>query len=248
MSERVKPYRTSRKRDLGSSREAQLAAKREAIVAAAVRQFAEHGYEGARVEAIAAELGIAKGSVFAHFESKAGLFLAAYKAAVRSLARWQDAPPETLDAGFFATVRYWLDRTGHLVRDDWTVYRATLIGNHGTDLAIKREVVRFLADEDPYGTQAFVRWGIERGEIRDDLSSDLVTGVLDWLAERFQDAQVTDELDPGLFRRASTADQARRVDEFVELLRSAIGTRTTPGGGADGRRGTVRPAARAART
>ena len=122
-------------------------------------------------------------------------------------------------------MRYWLDRTGHLVRDDWTVYRVTLIGNHGTDLAIKRDVVRFLADEDPYGTQAFVRWGIERGEVRGDLSPDLVTGVLDWLAERFQDAQVTDELDPGLFRRASAAEQARRVDEFAELLRSAIGAR-----------------------
>ena len=194
-------------------------------MAAAIRQFAEHGYEGARVEAIAAEVGIAKGSVFAHFESKAGLFLAAYRAAVRSLPRWQDAPGDVLDQGFFATVRYWLDRTGHLVRDDWTVYRVTLIGNHGTDLAIKRDVVRFLADEDPYGTQAFVRWGIDRGEVRDDLSPDLVTGVLDWLAERFQDAQVSDELDPGLFRRASAADQARRVDEFVELLRSAIGAR-----------------------
>lgn len=225
MSETVKPYRSSRTRDPGSSPASRLVAKREAIVAAAIRQFAEHGYEGARVDAIAAVVGIAKGSVFAHFESKAGLFVAAYRAAVRALPRWRDAPGEVLEAGFFATVRYWLDRTGHLVRDDWTVYRVTLIGNHGTDLAIKRDVVRFLADEDPYGTQAFVRWGIERGEVRDDLSPELVTGVLDWLAERFQDAQVTDELDPGLFRRASAADQARRVDEFVELLRSAIGAR-----------------------
>src|SRR5689334_17430627 len=103
MRKTVKACRKTRRRDLGSSREAELAAKREAIVAAATRQFAEHGYEGARVEAISAELGIAKGSVFAHFESKAGLFLAVYKAAVRSLARWQDAPADVLDRGFFAT-------------------------------------------------------------------------------------------------------------------------------------------------
>ena len=225
VSEIVKPHRATRRGDPGSPRATGFPAKREAIVAAAIRQFAEHGYEGTRVEAIATEVGIAKGSVFAHFDSKAGLFLAAYRSAVRSLPRWQDAPGEVTGDGFFATVRYWLDRTGHLVRDDWTVYRVTLIGNHGTDLAIKRDVVRFLADEDPYGTQAFVHWGIERGEVRDDLSPDLVTGVLDWLAERFQDAQVTDELDPGLFRRASAADQARRVDEFVELLQSAIGAR-----------------------
>ena len=89
MSEIVKPYRSSRTRDPGSSRASQLAAKRESIVAAAIRQFAEHGYEGARVDAIAAEVGIAKGSVFAHFESKARLFVAAYRAAARALPRWQ---------------------------------------------------------------------------------------------------------------------------------------------------------------
>jgi AcrR family transcriptional regulator len=225
MSEIVKAHRQARRRDPGSLEAARLGAKREALVAAAIRAFAEHGYEGTRVEAIAAELGIAKGSVFAHFGSKAGLFLAAYKAAVRQLPRWQDAPPDVVAAGFFATVRYWLDRTGHLVREDWTVYRVTLVGNHGTDLALKRDVVRFLADEDPYGTAAFVAEGMARGEVRDDLSTALVTGVLDWLAERFQDAQVSEELDPGLFRRATPADRARRVEEFVELLRSAIGRR-----------------------
>jgi len=223
MSRDVKPHGGAREDEHGSSRA--LDAKRAAIVSAAVRAFAEHGYEGTRVEAIARELGIAKGSVFAHFGSKAGLFLAAYRSAVRSLPRWQDAPPEVIDAGFFATVRYWLERTGHLVRDDWTVYRVTLIGNHGTDLSIKREVVRFLADEDPYGTAAFVRDGIRRGEVRDDIAPDLLVGVVDWLAERFQDAQVTDELDPGLFRRAGPAEQASRVDQFLELLRGAVGRR-----------------------
>ncbi len=227
MSETTTRYRTTRRRDPRSSEQARLAAKRDAIVAVAIRAFAEHGYEGARVEAIAAEAGVAKGSVFAHFDSKAGLFLAAYRSAVRALPRWEDAPQAVRDDGFFATVRYWLDSTGHLVRDDWTVYRVTLIGNHGTDLAIKREVVRFLADEDPYGTAAFVAWGIARGEVRDDLSPALIVGVLDWLAERFQDAQVTDELDPGLFRRATPAEQARRVDEFVALLQGAIGAPRT---------------------
>lgn len=202
-----------------------VAAKREAIVTAAMRAFAEHGYEGTRVEAIAGELGIAKGSVFAYFGSKAGLFLAAYREAVRSLPRWQDAPPEVLAAGFFATVGYWLDRTGHLVHEDWTGYRVTLIGNHGTDLSIKREVVRFLAEVDPYGTAALVREGIRRGEVRDDVEPDLLVGVVDWLAERFQDAQVTDELDPGLFRRAGPAERAARIDQFLELLRGAVGRR-----------------------
>ena len=59
------------------------AARRERIVSVAMRHFAERGYEGTRMDAIASELGIAKGSIFQYFGSKAGLFLAAYKDAVR---------------------------------------------------------------------------------------------------------------------------------------------------------------------
>ena len=58
------------------------AAKRDAITEVAMRHFAEHGYQGARVEDLAREVGIAKGSIFQHFGSKAGLFLATYKRAV----------------------------------------------------------------------------------------------------------------------------------------------------------------------
>jgi AcrR family transcriptional regulator len=58
-------------------------AKRARIVDAAIRHFAERGYSAARVEDIAAQLGIAKGSVFQHFRSKEGLFFEAYKKSVQ---------------------------------------------------------------------------------------------------------------------------------------------------------------------
>ncbi len=66
-------------------------AKRERIVEAAIRHFAEHGYSAARVEDIAAQLGIAKGSVFQHFKSKDGLFFEAYKKAVQSFPKYMQA-------------------------------------------------------------------------------------------------------------------------------------------------------------
>ena len=50
--------------------------KRTRIIDAAMRHFAEQGYHAARVGDIAAALGIAKGSIFQHYGSKAGLFLA----------------------------------------------------------------------------------------------------------------------------------------------------------------------------
>lgn len=193
-----------------------------------MRQFAEHGYQGARIEDIATELSVAKGSIFQHFGSKSGLFFEAYKKAVSSLPAWLDAPPEILEEGFFSTVHYWLDRTEHLIKEDWVPYRVSLIGNYGTDLELKREINRFLVSEDPYGTLEFVEWGQGRGEVRQDVDLEMIVSMVDWLSGSLQDALVTEELDPGLFHRwRHQPDRQRtRVEHFAVLLESAVGTRS----------------------
>jgi len=45
-----------------------------ALTRRARQEFARNGYAGASVEAIAAEVGLTKGAVYYHFQSKAGLF------------------------------------------------------------------------------------------------------------------------------------------------------------------------------
>lgn len=213
--------------DPKSPRSPRAQAKRELIMECAMRHFAEQGYAGARIEAIAGELAIAKGSIFQHFGSKAGLFFEVYKRAVVSLPPWLSAPENVRERGFFATVRYWLERTEHLVKDDWIPYRVSLIGNYGTDLDVKREITRFLVSEDPYGTLEFIEWGQRRGEVRDDIDLETIVSMLDWLSGSLQDALVTEELDPGLFHRwRHQPDRQRmRVEHFAILLESAIGTR-----------------------
>lgn len=199
--------------------------KRARIVEAAMRHFAEQGYHAARVGDIATALGIAKGSIFQHFGSKDGLFFEVYKKAVRSFPRYLDAPAEVRDKGFFAVLRYWLASTEHLIHEDWIPYRVSLLGNYGTDLTLKREINRFLLAEDPYGTVAFVRFGLEHGELRRDLDQEMIVSILDWTMERFQDALLTEELDPGLFRRQGDASEKKeaRIAQFIDILSRAIG-------------------------
>jgi AcrR family transcriptional regulator len=214
---------------------ARQAARQERIIAVAMRHFAERGYEEVRVEEIAREADVAKGAVFGYFGSKAGLFLAAYQAAARSFSAYLDAPADALEGGFFAVITYWIEHTPHFIHEDWVPYRVTLIGNYCSSLQLRREITQFLLREDPYGTRAFVRWGIERGEIRGDIDEQMVVSLVDWLMDRCQDAIVTEELDPGLFGSASQSPQMRalRLQQFVELLRSAIGAGPT-GAGATG--------------
>jgi len=201
-------------------------AKRARIVEVAIRHFAEQGYHAARVEDIATELNIAKGSVFQHFKSKDGLFLEAYKKAVRSFPKYMEAPEEFLKSGFFDVLYYWLGRTERMVRDNWASYRIYLIGHYGTDLALRREINRFLIAEDPYGWSEYVRYGLGRGELREDLDIEMIGSILEWTMDRFQDALLTEELDPGLFRKQGSVGEKKeaRIRQFLDVMRRAIGS------------------------
>ena len=201
-----------------------LEAKRARIVDAALRHFASQGYHDARIEDLSAQLGVAKGSIFQYFGSKAGLFLEAYKKAVRSFPAYLDCPSQIRDKGFFEILHYWLLSTERMLRDDWIPYRVALLGNYGVDLALKREINRFLLSEDPYGSTSFVRLGIARGEVRSDIDPALIVSILDWTMERFQDALLTEELDPGLFPHPADPEKNRaRINQFLMVLQGAIG-------------------------
>src|SRR5438309_9795622 len=200
-------------------------AKRTRIIEAAMYHFAEQGYHASRVGDIAAQLGIAKWSIFQHFGSKDGLFFEVYKKAVRSLPAYLEAPGKVRESGFFAVLRYWLVSTEHLLHEDWIPYRVSLLGNYGTDLALKHEINRFLVAEDPYGTVAFVRFGLQRGELLRELDQEMIVSILDWTMERFQDELLTEELDPDLFRRQGDPQEKKeaRIAQFLDVLKRAIG-------------------------
>ncbi|WP_232534120.1 TetR/AcrR family transcriptional regulator [Plantactinospora sp. KBS50] len=62
---------------------ARLSASRERIVAAALEIMAEHGYAGCSVATIAERAGLATGSVYRHFPTKADLFAEVFRTAAQ---------------------------------------------------------------------------------------------------------------------------------------------------------------------
>ena len=195
--------------------------RRDRILEAAMRHFADRGYRGTRVEDVANEVGVAKGTVFLDFGSKEGLFLEAFKRAVSSLPAWLDAPEEIVAQGFWGVLDWWLQRAEDSVASDPVPNRVAIIARYDTGLDIRRPVDRFMRSEDPYGTLEFVEFGVQREEIRNDVDAEMIASVLDWMADRFQDALVSEDLDPGLIHRRPER-RPMRIKEFVEVLRSGI--------------------------
>jgi AcrR family transcriptional regulator len=201
--------------------------KRALILSAAMRYFAQHGYEAARVGDIAAELGIAKGSVFQHFISKDGLFLEAYKESLRALPGYMDCPEEVKSKGFFAILRHRLTHAGQLRDQHEIQYQVMLLGNYGSDLALKKRIGRFIKEEDPLGLKALIKLGIERDEVRRDVDPELIESIIECTVERFQDSLNMAESHPELFHRATNGyakGRQERIEEFMLVLRGAVGT------------------------
>jgi len=100
-------------------------------------------------------------------------------------------------------------------------HRVAQIGRNDTGLGLRRPLDRFMRSEDPYGTLEFVEFGVRRGEVRDDVDPEMLASMLDWLAERFQDALVDEELDPGLIHRRPER-RPMRIKDFLEVVRHGI--------------------------
>lgn len=64
--------------------------RRAALIDAAHRVFGEHGFEGATMEAIAAEAGVAKGTIYLYFDSKRAIYDAALDAGMAEVDRLSD--------------------------------------------------------------------------------------------------------------------------------------------------------------
>jgi AcrR family transcriptional regulator len=92
------PVRRSRKGRLGRPRDKTLPARRrEQILSCAIDHFARHGYSNADLDAVAADIGCAKGTLYNYFRNKRELFHAAVDQVMRKLVeRAADAPSEDL--------------------------------------------------------------------------------------------------------------------------------------------------------
>ena len=92
----------------------------QAILEAAERKFLEHGFHGTTVEEIAEQADVSVGSIYVHFQSKEGLYLALVERALEIEERYMDeafkptlALGQQLFAAGWAYLRFYRDHPGY---------------------------------------------------------------------------------------------------------------------------------------
>jgi TetR/AcrR family transcriptional regulator, cholesterol catabolism regulator len=172
-----------------------MATRRAELTREAARLFAERGYHGTSIGDLAKAMGVQKGSLYAHIESKQDLLYEATREGAQAFHAALDAIPEDLKV----TERIRLALRAHLrvVKEQLDV--ATVFVREWRYLEGER-AAEFLAERRRYEERfrALFREGRERGELRTDLDDQaavlLVLSAANWAYTWLPPDADTDEL------------------------------------------------------
>jgi TetR/AcrR family transcriptional regulator, cholesterol catabolism regulator len=172
-----------------------MATRRAELTREAARLFAERGYHGTSIGDLAKAMGVQKGSLYAHIESKQDLLYEATREGAQAFHAALDAIPDDLRV----TERIRLALRAHLrvVKEQLDV--ATVFVREWRYLEGQR-AAEFLAERRRYEERfrALFREGRERGELRTDLDDQaavlLVLSAANWAYTWLPPDADTDEL------------------------------------------------------
>lgn len=174
---------------------ARRAARREAILAAALDEFAERGFEGARLDDVARRAGIAKGTIYLYFSDKESLFQELIRSALSPVVSIIEAAGK-IDL----PLRVVCERlAGAFAREVLGTRRKDIVRLMLSEGRRFPKIAKFYYEEIPArafaAVRALVRKGIERGEIVDDtlekfpqlvIAPGLVAIVWDGLFDKYE--------------------------------------------------------------
>lgn len=144
-----------------------LEERRQEILDAARRVFVEKGYAAATMNDIAAEAGVAAGSIYRYFPSKADLISAVVHGCVdEDMESWQAAPPPGATAGEAFLALGQTVREQRLRPDfrDTCILRLESYLAAGRDPDLRERVTETL-DESIQGLSGYIRAAQESGEL-----------------------------------------------------------------------------------
>jgi len=186
-------------------REESRAAYREAILAAAERAFGRLGFHDAKMADIAAEAGVAAGTVYNYFKNKDEVFASILLRGQERVMAIQSGHAEVADP---------LERTRLRIRDSLAyleehgVLFAMFIRLGGfTDFFQKRAIEDQCEHSYTQGvnrTQAVIREGVSRGQLRGDIAVEDLTALLMGLCDATIFTWSRAGCPPGLATRADT--------------------------------------------
>ena len=155
--------------------------KRKRLTEVAIAEFATHDYTNASISRIVADAKIAKGSFYQYFQDKKDLYLHLVELASQERITFlRSTDPPELQKGFFRYLRWLL---GASAQFDLTHPKISRIVNGAvySDLPFRDEAVKRTQEISTEYVKELVTQGMDRGDIKNDISPDLAAFVVSTL-------------------------------------------------------------------
>jgi TetR/AcrR family transcriptional regulator len=198
--------------------------KRARVLAAALGEFSDKGYEQASVNTMVSASGIAKGSIYQYFKDKKSLFLYIFDFAIGMVRRTLlTVKEETREEDFFVRLEKSLLAGVDFIQRHPRVYGLYLKILFDQHVPRRQELLRAVRQFAGEYLGSLVRQGQARGELRADLPTGSVIFLLDALLDRFLQAAALPSFDVTLgLDHAGPEERRRRVGELVSLLKKGL--------------------------
>lgn len=193
-----------------SNRATRAAERREAIIAAGLEEFIARGFAATRLDDVARRAGVAKGTIYLHFEDKEALFQELIRSAVAPVIDRLAAPPAAgrsareMFESFAETVAHDVvaTRRGDILR---------LFITEGSRFpALAEFYYREVVARGMAGMRALIQYGITRGEIRNQ--------ALAQFPQLMVAPAIAAVIWHGLFERLSPLDTAAMLRVHIDLI------------------------------
>jgi TetR/AcrR family transcriptional regulator len=200
------------------------AEKQERVLAAALGEFSDKGYEQASVNTMVSALGIAKGSIYQYFKDKKSLFLYIFDFAIGMVRRTLLTVKEaTREEDFFVRLEKSLMAGVDFIQRHPRVYGLYLKILFDQHVPRRQELLRAVRQFAAEYLGSLVRQGQARGELRAELPAGAAIFLLDALLDRFLQAAAVPFFDVTLgLDQAGPEELHRRVGELVGLLKKGL--------------------------
>jgi AcrR family transcriptional regulator len=207
---RKRPNKVKSSSGVPAGRAERAADRRQAIIEAAFDTFIAQGFAATRLDDIAKQAGVAKGTIYLHFKDKQALFEELVRSAIVPLASKLTEPPPAS-----GSIRSVLETfAGNFVREVTTTRRGAIVR------LVIAEGPRFPAIADFYyrevvsrgmaGMRALIELAIARGEIRQ-------SGLKDFPQIVVAPAMIA-VIWQGLFGRFAPLDAAAMLRVHLDLI------------------------------
>lgn len=197
--------------------------KHDAMLDAARRLFFARGVEAVPIEAVAAEAGVSKVTVYSHFGDKLTLFEAVVAREVASMHQGLTAPDPSGNGIQERLVTFGMALMGFLTRPDIAAFERML----GPEADRHPELARRFFDAGPGRCRALLAQTIEQATVAGQLApDDPVLAAEDLLSLWQRMLPITRRL--GLEDAPDTADVTERVRRGVHLFMRAHGVTASP--------------------